>query len=159
MKVDIADIDRTLEGAMFDLYGTTDGQRDAEPLYTGLASGEDGVLHDDETTEFSLPAGVYELVETEAPDGYLCKEAAVTVTVTTVDVNYDEGTSVSADGRGKSIDPDTGAYVLKISNTSGYELPNSGGRGVEGLRMMGVIIALCGACGLAMQALRARYAR
>ena len=159
VKVDIANIDRTLEGAVFDLYGTTDGQRDAEPLFAGLVSGENGVLHDGETTEFSLPAGVYELVETEAPEGYLCKESPVTVTVTTADVSYEEGSSISADGRGKSIDPETGAYVLKVSNTSGYELPNSGGRGVEGLRMAGAIIVLCSALFLSMRALQARYER
>ena len=67
MKVDIGNPSRTLPEAVFDLYKVVDGVREETALYTGLTSGNDGVLRyskDEREYELlDLPVGVYHLIE------------------------------------------------------------------------------------------------
>ena len=72
-KVDIENTDVPLAGAKFDLYGTkSDGSREDEPLYRDMISQSDGMLKiGTDKTEFDLGSGVYQLIETEAPAGYV----------------------------------------------------------------------------------------
>ncbi len=151
-KIDISDLDSALEGAVFDLYEVTaEGEtqtRVEPPLYTGLVSGDDGFLKDSNGHKnFELPVGIYHLVETDAPEGYVLKDRVVVVTVTADDVNYDEGTSISGDGSGKSYDPQTDVYTLKISNSTGAELPMTGGSGTAVIYILGLmLIVISGTC-------------
>ena len=61
-KVDAANSDKTLEGAVFDLE-KQDG--DSWTRVDTLTTGHDGTISKD-----NLPLGTYRLVETKAPDGY-----------------------------------------------------------------------------------------
>ena len=118
---------------------------------SGLVSGADGVLvYTDEATHtsqrvFELPIGVYHLVETKAPAGYNLKATAVEITVTSEGVSYDEGTTLSSSKKGVSYDETTLVYLLKVSNTGGYELPESGGRGTVVYTLAGTMMVAAGA--------------
>jgi uncharacterized surface anchored protein len=153
-KVDVDKWDTvTLEGAVFDLYGTTNGARSGEALYAGLRSGSDGLLRDaEDASVFTLPVGEYQLVETEAPAGYNLKAEPVTVRVTGSGVAYDEHTSLSAGADGTSYDAETGVYTLLVSNSTGYELPSTGGPGVAWVYGAGAVVL---ACNLLLRKLRA----
>lgn len=161
-KVDISNIGIALEGAVFDLYALDeDGETEILPaLYTGLISGSDGLLHDGEgNTVFELPIGAYHLVETAAPSGYNLLTTAVTIWVGAEDVNYDEGTNISASGSGKSYDPETKVYTLKVSNSAGYTLPNTGGSGTRIFTILGGTIAAAAAAALLLWMMRRSICR
>lgn len=102
-------------------------------------SGKDGMLVYNGAKEFELGIGVYHLVETDAPEGYILKEEPVVITVTESGVTYEEGTTLSRDG---GITIEKKVYVLKVSNTSGYALPASGGPGTALFYMLGAVMVL-----------------
>ena len=150
-KVDIANVDSSaLEGAKFDLYAVDEnGQQKTPALYTNLTSAQDGMLYDENNNKvFELPVGTYNLVETKAPENYVPKTQPVVVTVTATDVTYDEGTTISSSGRGKTYDETAKTYQLKISNTNGSVLPSTGGIGTHwfyiggGVLVLGAVILL-----------------
>lgn len=144
-KVDVASWRSVyLEGAEFDLYRTENGQREAEPLYSGMVSGDDGYLAYDSKSVFELNTGTYELVETKAPDGYNKKTETVLITVSPTSVTYDEGTNLSAGSFGVGYDEVTLVYTILVSNTSGYELPKTGGPGTTGIFLAGMSMMLAG---------------
>ena len=134
--------DTVLAGASFALYRAEDYDdaaetpiQDAEPVMTGT-TGADGRL-----TLGVLDYGQYRLVETAAPDGYVLKEKAIRITVSASGVTYDEGTSISVNGTGVTFDRETGTYTLTISNSSGYVLPATGGRGTGAHTLIGALLA------------------
>ena len=145
-KVDIADTKVPLAGAQFELWSDKNGKKDKK-IYENLTSDENGMLtleKDGTTTNvFNLAKGTYQLIETKAPDGYLMKTKPVTVTVGGHGkdaVSYDEGTTLSSGKTGLSYDETTHIFTLKISNTSGAVLPNTGGEGTANLRVLGGIL-------------------
>ena len=146
-KVDSADTDRNLPGAEFDLYRVTDGVREQTPMLSGLTSRMDGLLEKDSSTVFRLPVGVYHLVETKAPDGYQLRAEPVVVTVTADSppnsVSYYDGSNLSA-STGLSYRETDRVYTLMISNTTGYELPASGGFGTAAYTLGGAGLILIG---------------
>ena len=146
-KVDSADTDRNLPGAEFDLYRVTDGVREQTPMLSGLTSRMDGLLEKDSSTVFRLPVGVYHLVETKAPDGYQLRAEPVVVTVTADSppnsVSYADGSNLSA-STGLSYRETDRVYTLMISNTTGYELPASGGFGTAAYTLGGAGLILIG---------------
>ena len=145
-KVDIADIENSaLEGAVFDLYRVVNGEREETPICR-LTSGSDGMLADNGETIFKLPAGTYQLVECAAPAGYMLREP-VTVEISSTGVTYDDGTNTSRNGAGVRYDEETDTYTLLITNSSGYELPLTGGPGTGLLRTIGVALVF-GSAGL-----------
>ena len=103
---------------------------------------------------FELPKGTYHLIETKTPDGYHMRASAIVITVTgetdTVDkefvpghvhgVTYDEGTILSSSGSGEKYEAEKELYILKISNTSGYELPSTGGGGTRIFTLAGLLL-------------------
>ncbi|MBQ9156228.1 MAG: LPXTG cell wall anchor domain-containing protein [Eubacterium sp.] len=161
MKVDIGDTSQPLEGAVFDLYQDENGNPADTPMYESLTSDSNGILTyipdnpRDSVTVFELPIGTYYLVETQAPEGYNIKEEQVIITVsgnsdsgnvpfdtgtTLQGVTYEENSSLSESGYGKSYDANTRVYTLKISNNSGYELPSTGGRGTRLFYLLGGLL-------------------
>lgn len=163
-KVDIgAPNQSALAGAEFDLYRVTDGVREETPLMKGLASGDDGLLAKGKQKVFELPDGTYELIETKAPAGYNLKVTPVTVTIGTTaeeqsitdgeenqeangatryGVHYDEGTTLSVDGKGITRDEDTKVVTVLISNHAGFELPHTGGPGTRMFTILGLLLIL-----------------
>lgn len=126
-KVDISDPAHScLEGAKFDLYEVIDGVRADTPLRQGMTSNAQGLLVHEGLTVFEVLPGIYDLVETEAPDGYSLLTAAVRIRVSNDSVTYDDGTSLSRSGEGLSHDATNDIYTLKVANSTGYALPNSG---------------------------------
>lgn len=86
----------------------------AEPSV--LTTSEDGMIH----ITASLRNGTYTLTETKAPDGYKLPEEAVTFTVTDGTIN---GIEYKEDA------DDANHYIITVTNSTGIELPHTGGRG------------------------------
>lgn len=152
-KVDIASPDSSaLEGAVFDMYRVDEEGQVVETLYTGLISNTEGFLEHREPgytddTIFKLGIGRYQLVETQAPEGYNQKENPVTIIISRTngafEVTYDDPLATSA------VTPGTdGIYLLKISNSSGLELPSTGGNGTTIFYILGAILMALAAAGL-----------
>ena len=138
-KVDVADLDRNLSGAEFAMYRVVDGVQEDDPIYARLVSGEDGLLADGDETSLDLSMGTYHLVETVPPTGYIIRDKPVVVVVSAMGVTYDEGiTAIGSDGRGVSLSD--GIYTLKVTNSGGYALPRTGGRGTGALYATGVLL-------------------
>ena len=172
LKVDIAAPDSAfLAGAEFALYPVIDGKRQDTVYISGLVSDADGMLTEGENTVFALPVGVYHLIETKAPAGYMPKPEAVEIIITEeVDkdskdfgegntlrgVLYREGTALSDSGNGKKYDAGQNVYTLKISNTAGYELPATGGPGTAWLHLSGSMLMALAGLGAVMKRRRRR---
>ena len=144
-KVDVADPHQiVLPGAVFDLYkyNEEEEKREEPALYTGLVSGEDGLLLDSSgSTEIVLDSGTYHLVETKAPQGYICRTDSIVVTVGgPTEVSYDDGTGFPLNPGSITYDEETGVYTLLITNSSGAMLPESGGPGTDALRVIGLVM-------------------
>ena len=144
VKVDIGNPSRTLSEAVFDLYKVVDGVREETALYTGMTSGDDGILkYRKDETEYELldlPVGVYHLIERAAPAGYNIKTAPVVITVTSTKVTYDEGTTLSQSGSGITWDSASKVYTIKVSNSAGVELPQTGGQGTNLFHLLGILL-------------------
>lgn len=154
-KVDIANPQSSaLSGAVFDLYRVVNGKREAAPMYKDLISGTDGMLAQGEVKEFQLAIGMYHLVETRAPAGYMPKADPVVITVTAGGITYDDGgdSSIPYGGTGISTDPETGVCLLLITNKTGVELPSTGGPGTGMLTILGLILVAAAAAGLVLRA-------
>ncbi len=63
-----------LEGAVFELYDSN--AEDAEPIRTGITSGADGYV-----TINGLDEGTYYIKETQAPNGYVCSDQELEITI------------------------------------------------------------------------------
>ncbi len=167
MKVNIADTSETLAGAEFDLYSVSGEGEETERalIMSGLTSGEDGMLSNGTITQFELPIGTYQLEETQAPSGYDKKDSPVIIHIKAGEdtesadfdiekrlngVDYDEGTDMSADGSGLKYDAGSKVYTMKITNTSGVELPEAGGIGTTIFYVLGTILIL--GCGIVLAA-------
>lgn len=144
VKVDIGNPSRTLSEAVFDLYKVVDGVREETALYTGMTSGNDGILKyrkdEAEYELLDLPVGVYHLIERAAPAGYNIKTAPVVITVTSTKVTYDEGTTLSQSGSGITWDSASKVYTMKVSNSAGIELPQTGGQGTNVFQLLGILL-------------------
>ncbi len=82
----------------------------------------------------------YILTETDAPAGYNMLTGVVKVFVTEKGVTArlgDTTTQFKVTGEGTEEDP----YVVTITNSSGYELPQTGGRGTTLLTAIGAILS------------------
>ncbi len=147
-KVDTADTNKNLGGAEFDLFRTEKNasgeyERVEPAIYKGLvSSAEDGLLRTGGTAVFGFAPGVYHLVETKPPLGYKLKEKPTVITVTASDVTYDDHSSISEDGSGRTVKD--GVTTLKITNSIGYVLPSAGGHGTKAFRIIGFLMLIAG---------------
>ncbi len=105
----------------------------------------------------NLSPGKYKLIETKAPDGCeriddiffeIVAESEVLSDdpkLTKLDIVDENGESMM---RGEdamfSLDPEAGMFVTNVVNYAGVKLPSTGGSGVYGIYMTGVVMALAG---------------
>ena len=166
-----AGTDRPLADAVFALYGedyyTEDasGEKavnpEAKAIRENLTSGEDGII-----SLGRFNSGVYYLVETEAPAGYMLLAEPVTIRVNcgtaaviTEDgkdyplyVTYlqnDNSASFNQSGIHVTSRTEEGetvyTYTLTVANNPGVELPNTGGVGTGMFTLFGCILMMGGA--------------
>lgn len=122
----------------------------------------DYVITDHSMTVFQLvPGMIYYLVETKAPDGYELLNAPVAITVAsdgTVTVMYgsDAGTGWTV----TQSDTDDYVWTINVPNSSGYELPETGGTGIYLFTLSGLLL-IAGAvgCGYGLRRRRERRGR
>ena len=150
LKVDATGNEK-LAGAVFDLYAVTvkNGKevQQTPALYTGLTSNEYGVLvsGSDESaqTEFEMQLGKYHLVETDAPDGYNMLSDPIVIIIDENDENpvrYTQ-TEYQAGGPQNAEKDGNGVYQITVRNWSGYELPQTGGRGTALFTAIGAVLS------------------
>ncbi len=98
----------------------------------------------------SVALGSYSLTETTAPAGYDLLEAPIDIVIT----SGTGGIEMAVSMNGVPLDPsrihrdlETGLWTIEVMNTTGYELPSTGGLGrtcfyLGGLLLMGVALVL-----------------
>ncbi len=174
-KFDANDEDKKLAGAKFKLYdGNGDNKKgavvesgkfvrwDTAANATELTTDTDGNI-----TIQGLDSGTYYLEETQAPAGYNKIEGLIEVVLNATTDNKQDwngenandlvtniGTSTTVPGQ-DAVDADT--TTIGIANTSGSNLPNTGGMGTTILYAAGAAIVLIAGIGLAVT-LRRRQA-
>ena len=118
--------------------------------YTGLTTNADGYLVNGEGIIFKLPVnnGAYTLTETQAPAGYLIiGDGKTTFTVNAESV---AGAVAEMQTNGEA-EVATGAYVIKVQNSAGAELPYTGGPGTTLIYLMGIMLTGLAGAGLVMR--------
>jgi LPXTG-motif cell wall-anchored protein len=119
VKVDSTNTDVKVADAEFDLYkqvtiGTTTTWDDDNPVYTGLTTGNNGIIPNINNT---LSAGTYQLRETKAPSRYSKLTENIDITVSEIGMitlgNHPDGVALTSttDASGKIT------YSLSIPNT------------------------------------------
>lgn len=141
-KVSVENLDQALEGAEFSIYREdADGNREAIPIYTGLTSDINGNLSLNNAHYLVAPLGNYYLVETKAPDGYNLEKEAMRVSV------MSDGVTLIQNGNNASsstsfLEDGEKLYTLKVTNSRGTELPNTGGMGRHVYLISGLILII-----------------
>ena len=115
-----------------------------------IKTGDDGTVKIGD-----LQTGYYYLYETKAPDGYIrltepveivvdSSKESVAVGPITYTQTYNGEQAQSQDGR--NVEPPTSengdCYVLRVTNTSGARLPNTGGPGTTLIYALGALMVL-----------------
>ncbi|MBR2728640.1 MAG: hypothetical protein IKD92_01990 [Lachnospiraceae bacterium] len=132
------DASRPLSGAIFSLY-TKEGYEStpkADPIQTNLESlateGKVGLIELGELTY-----GDYYLVETKAPDGFNLLTDPVGLKVEADIITITQGNSFRVDDA-----PDDTTYDAFITNSTGYELPHTGGPGTFTYTLGGLMLVI-----------------
>ena len=150
-KVDSGNTTKTLQGAVFDLYGSdyvdSNGtvNTSATAISTGLTTGTDG------TVELgTLKSGTYYLVETTAPGGYVAEDKPIKLTVTDEKVTVVQGTATSS----SDITDGTAGQTatVTVTDSAGYVLPSTGGIGTVPFYVIGGILAIGAVVALVVRA-------
>ena len=144
---------RPLEGATFTLAG------DSLPEEVSCTSTKGIVTYGETTVEEALIyanetllMGTYTLTETSSPDWYFAPEGPVTIevenTATGIVVTAKINGEQTAFAKAERIDVNHPEYGWRVTvmNTSGYELPSTGGFGTNMIYFLGItLIGLAGA--------------
>ena len=123
----LADAEFKLEGTRLTTSGT----------YTGT-SGVDGLI-----PFKGVAVGTYTLTETKAPDGYNKLANAITVVVK-FDAETNKWTYNAGEGDKDLYDADGNIVPIEIENSSGNELPSTGGFGTYAIYGIGAILVVAG---------------
>ena len=96
-----------------------------------------------DTTKFkadNLPDGEYFVKETAAPDGYYPLDTELKVTVANGTLSITKVKDGSAIVPGKQTSVPHIIYTANVSNSTGYELPDTGGSGTNTVTMIGLLL-------------------
>lgn len=140
-KVDSANSNETLSGAVFKLSGKSEQSFEEKTVTTG----NDGTV-----TIKNLPVGQYTLIETTAPDGYdlLTEEITLTVSSDSVTASYgNDGSNSVVRAEGTTV---------TIKNSAGETLPNTGGMGTRMYTLSGLMLVAIATLGGMMYSGRKR---
>ena len=147
-----------LEGAGFDIsFEIPGGQMTGMTGQVSAASspGGDALIYENN----AMPPGTVTLTETSQPEGYLPLEGPAVVQIQVKET----GITVTAAINGTEIsypyierDQDTGVWTVRILNSSGVELPHTGGLGTGIYTLSGLL--LLAIAGVMRKLLRAKAA-
>lgn len=141
-KVSVENINQPLQGAKFNIYReASDGNMEESPLYTGLISDGNGNLRLDNANYIVAPLGNYYIVETKAPDGYNLEKEAMRVSVMSDSVTLIQNGN-SAPSSSSFLENGEKLFTMKVTNSRGVELPNTGGIGRHIFLVSGLILIL-----------------
>ena len=164
-KIGDAQLTNLLSGATFELYSTYDAENPENNVKAKNAvTGEDiGTITVTDGIGYAgyLSPGTYALVETNAPDGHKLLAQPVQVVVTATEdgitvaytqADYNAGAQTEAQTEEITVDEETvTAYVVVVNNTSGLELPMTGGIGTTAFYVIGAMLILGAAAMLIMR--------
>ena len=137
-----------LSDAQFKVYSDSDLTTLVTTDAKGEAVGTNGIITTDNEGYASLGAMVsgttYYLVETGTVDGYnsLSQPVVITFNGTNVTVSCEQTGIVFPENPKWLYKDDDGTWIVKINNSSGYELPQTGGEGTLHLRYLGMTVML-----------------
>lgn len=148
-KVDGANVQTKLEGAVFELH-TADGVKISlvkvqDGVFRPAKQREDAVADDQVKTDFNgklqfvgLEQGTYQLVETVAPDGY--NKLADSIKVIISATYNPDGTLNQWKADVENGSALNGTHVIKVENNKGALLPGTGGMGTVIFTVAGIAI-------------------
>lgn len=148
-KVDGANVQAKLEGAVFELH-TADGVKIPlvkvqDGVFRPAKQREDAVADDQVKTDFNgklqfvgLEEGTYQLVETVAPDGY--NKLADPIKVIISATYNPDGTLNQWKADVENGSALNGTHVIKVENNKGALLPETGGMGTVIFTVAGIAI-------------------
>lgn len=146
-KVDAADENTPLSGAIFNLYSLDEHGNKKEPaLYEGITSNDDGLLVVDDKTTLQLPIGKYYLSETKPPNGYNISQTGAIIDVQTTGITMRYKDVINAGEIISNINHNI--YGFKFVNNKGIELPATGGVGNYWFTISGLILIFISALGI-----------
>ncbi len=140
LKVDETDPNTKLADAEFELF-MEDGETPATDT-EGNSIGSIKTGPDGKANIGKLMPGVYKLVEVVPPKGYNLMTTPVIISVLAEKVTYQQGSKQPVDAE-KSTDGLT--WTITATNTSGYELPHTGGTGTLPYTLSGLALILASA--------------
>jgi LPXTG-motif cell wall-anchored protein len=119
-----------LTGAVFKLYGA-DAYNSATDTIKSDAKAIAEVTSDTKAVQIGSETygeGTYYLVETKAPDGYNLLSTPVKITVNS-DGTVTAGTEADENNAKQTDEDDPYSYTITVYNSTGKELPHTGGSG------------------------------
>lgn len=153
-KISANDESIVLEGASFILYRAEDYDDEKNEPKPGAQPSEEMTTDENGLLDLgNLSLGEYRLVETEAPAGYNLMEDPVKIFV-----NEDAVTAMQSGGQSVVTPPgdEDDNWRITVWNSSGVELPSSGGPGTIWIYLIGSILLLgCGITLIARRRIRA----
>ena len=108
-----------------------------------LTTGDDGIAK-----FLSITEGTYYLKELEAPAGYQLLTYNVTITMSDGVITATDKNGVAIPSNVESSDSSRYVYTIKIANSSGYELPATGGSGIVRYTANGIILIITAITGM-----------
>ena len=147
----------TLTGASFALYKAEDYNDSAGrpndgaiPVVQSTPVDSNGILQLGQ-----LALGIYKLVETQAPDGYIPVDGAITITVNANAVTAMQGMGIAEVARNVEGNEyrqywvsgqDEATWQVRVWNNPGVALPSTGGPGTNLIYLLGIMLtSLAGA--------------
>lgn len=157
VKTDTGNTSLRLGGAVFDLYASSSVENDVvkpgeTPIRQNLTTASEEGADKGKVSLGVLGEGTYYLFETKAPAGYEKLDKPVKITISGSSVGLMQGKRPET----VNIEQDQQKAELTVMNTTGVELPHTGG---PGSRVFYILGALLTAAALSIAVLRRRKAK